>query len=437
MTAARRTAAILAASHLSVLLSGQALAPDVLALSHASILVRQTVAALSNCVCLESVTRSTLDKKGKATQKDGDSLQIQVTTIGDREWFSWPGREDTFVDNPAALVDYGLMDTGEFTSTLKTVFLDGFAVRHFHGATTFRARPALQFDYSVSSVFTHFRLKSHGASVTAGMKGSFWIDPQTSELLALSSDAAEIPPGFAIRSASSEVIYAPMYLNDHRVVMPQTASTVVHDLAGPVRSNHLEFSHCHSYSSASSVVFNDAKASPAAPDVSPPRVSKDQEPIPGRLSFLLRLRTPLTDHTLIGERFSATMDSDIRSHGKTIVQKGAEVSGRVRWLQATTCPSPCLAVAIELLTVMGADGATHPVYASLSRVEPESRVRIDVTSVSQTEETLPFGGQKLQSSSQSIRIPEIPGVGSFFVVAPDLTTPPGMLMTWITQSPRR
>jgi hypothetical protein len=436
MTVARRTAAILGASQLCVLLSGQALAPEVLAQSHAAILVRQTVAALSNCVCLESVTRSKANKKGKAIENDRDALQIEVTTIGDREWFSWPGREDTFVDDPAALVDYGLMDTGEFTSTLKTVFLDGFAVTHFHGATTFGAQPALQFDYTVSSVFTNYRLKSHGASVTAGMKGSFWIDLQTSELLALSSDATEIPPDFPIRSAETEAIYAPMYLSDRRVALPQTANVVVGDSDGSVKRNHLEFSHCRSFS-ASSVLVGNANAPPPTPPVSPPRVSKEQEPIPGQLSFLLRLQTPLSTHSAMGERFSATVDSDIRSHGKTIIQKGAEMRGRVRWLEVTNGPSPCLAVAIELLTVKSADGTSHPVYASLLHVEPESRVQMDVTRMSETQETMPFGGQRLRSFIQSIRIPQVPGVGSFFVVTPDLATPPDMLMTWTTLSPRR
>jgi hypothetical protein len=79
---------ILAASLLCRHVAGQQLAPEVLALARASRLVRETVAALANCVCLESVSRSRTDKSGKVKQNERDTLQIEVTTIGDREWFS-------------------------------------------------------------------------------------------------------------------------------------------------------------------------------------------------------------------------------------------------------------------------------------------------------------------------------------------------------------
>jgi len=103
--------AILAASQLWIPLAGQALAPEILALSRASRQVRQTVAALANCACLESMTRGRVSKKGKAAENDRDTLQIEVTMIGKREWFSWPGREDAFVENPGELVGYGLISS--------------------------------------------------------------------------------------------------------------------------------------------------------------------------------------------------------------------------------------------------------------------------------------------------------------------------------------
>ena len=65
MTMIRAIGPILAASFLCRHVAGQQLAPEVLALARASRLVRETVAALANCVCLESVSRSRTDKSGK------------------------------------------------------------------------------------------------------------------------------------------------------------------------------------------------------------------------------------------------------------------------------------------------------------------------------------------------------------------------------------
>ena len=413
--------------------TGPPLAPEVLALAHASRLVRATVAALANCACLESVIRSTTDKSGKLKREKHDTLQIEATTIGDREWFSWPGGEDAFVEDPRALVSFGLINTGQLTSILKTVFLSGYAVRKFHGVGTFRARAALQFDYAVSPVFTRFLVSSPEGSVRAGMKGTFWIDAANAELLALSNEATEIPADFDVRSARTEVIYAPMYLEDRRVVLPQTSTTVVGNATGEVSMNQVEFSHCRPYSSTSVIRFGDEAA--AAPAAAP--VHREQPPVPAGLTLHLRLGSPLNARTAVGERFSLIMEAETRSHGDTIIAKGAKVEGRVRWIESTECPSPCLALAIELLSVTTPDGTSRPVYASLRQVTPESKVSLDVTAAARKRTTLPFGRQEPQLSALSLGMPKIPGVGNFVVLTPDLRTPLDFSMTWTTESPRR
>lgn len=412
--------------------AGQQLAPEVLALSRASRLARDTVDALANCVCLESITRARVDKKGRVKQEERDALQIEVTTIGDRELFSWPGRENAFVESPVALVGYGLMNTGQLTSNLKTVFLDGFGRRKFHGAVPFHARPALQFDYSVASVFTHFNLSDARGSVQASMQGSFWIDPETAELLGLSTEATEIPADFEIRSVRTEVLYAPMYLGDRRVVVPQGATTVVEHAAGTASINRVEFSHCHPYAISSSIRFDNAAPAPVAAQ---PSVHHEQSPIPAGLSLRMRAAAPLTEHSSIGQRVALIMDEDARSRDDTIIPKGAEVQGRVRWIESSTCPARCLVVAIELLSVTAADGIAHPVYASLREVTPPSKVGLSVATDRRTLTEMPFGLQRLETSGLSIEVPQVPGVGTFFVLTPDLTTPRDMLMTWVTESP--
>jgi hypothetical protein len=417
--------------------AGQQLAPEVLALSRASRLAGDTVDALANCVCLESVSRSRIDKKGEVKREERDALQIEVATIGDREWFSWLGRDDAFVENPSALVGFGFMSSGQFTSNLRTVFMGGFARRKFHAAVTFHARSALQYDYTVSSNFTHYTVSGPHGGVRAGIQGSFWIDAQTNELLALSSEATEIPPDFEIRSVRADVVYAPMYLADRRVVLPQTATTLVEHAGGTLSVNQLEFSHCRPYSNSSSIRFDDA-ATPSSlpPAASQPPVHNGQTSIPAGLSLLTRLERPLTSASAIGERFSLVMEADARSRGGTVIAKGAKVEGRVRWIEASTCPAPCLVVAVELLSATAADGNSHPLYASLRQAAPESKVKLAVSQVARTLTELPFGLRRMETSSLSIEVPRIPGVGSFFVLTPDLTTPPDLVLTWLTESPR-
>jgi hypothetical protein len=386
------------------------------AVSRASRLVRESVAALENCVCLESVARLRADKKAEV-QNQRDTLQIEATTIGDREWFSLPGRADIFVEDPRDLVSTGLVNTGQLTSILKTVFLGGFAARTFHSAGVFQKRPALRFDYSVRSIFTHFHLNTARSGIAAGMRGSFWIDAHTGELVALSSEATEIPPDFEIRTARTEVIYAPMYPEERRVLLPQTAITTVEDFTGATSINRVEFSHCHPYSSSSSIRFDsDVPAKETAP-----YGGRGRLPIPAGVSLRMGLATPLTERAAIGDRLSLVMESDARSHGETIIEKGTQVMARVRSIEGATCSTPCFVVALELLSVTTKDGSSHPLYAKLRQVTPEPRVKL--------------GGPKAEP--QSVGIPEIPGVGSFVVLTPGLTAPPELVMTWSTEDPGR
>ena len=58
-------------------------------------------------------------------------------------------------------------------------------------------------------------------------------------------------------------------------------------------------------------------------------------------------------------------------------------------------------------------------YASLQHVAPESKVRLSVSKVTETLTVLPSGLRTLAT----------------FVLTPDLTTPPDLLMTWLTERP--
>ncbi|MGO4880757.1 MAG: hypothetical protein ACLP59_08050 [Bryobacteraceae bacterium] len=310
---------------LAAQLAAQELAPEVLAMSRATRAIGETVAALSNCVCLESVTRAKVDKKGKVTEEERDALQIEVTTIGDREWFSWPGSGDTFVKDPASLVGFGLMNTGQLTTDLKTVFLGGLAPRHFRSAGAFQGRPGFEFDYSISSAFVHYTLRSLKGATPAGMRGSFWIDQASGDLLALSTEASEIPPDFDMRSARTEVTYAPMYLEDLRVVMPQTAITRVAHADGNISINRVAFSHCRPYSSTSSISFEAPSAIAQAP--APPAAPHAVPPIPAGLPLWLRLEQPITERTAVGQCIALIMEAEARSHGRPCRRERREGAG--------------------------------------------------------------------------------------------------------------
>ena len=70
--------------------------------------------------------------------------------------------------------------------------------------------------------------------------------------------------------------------------------------------------------------------------------------------------------------------------------------GRVRWIETTTCPSQCFVVAIELLSVTTTGGTSHPLYASLRQVAPESKVKLGISRGTQTVTEQAFGMQQVK-----------------------------------------
>jgi hypothetical protein len=106
----------------------------------------------------------------------------------------------------------------------------------------------------------------------------------------------------------------------------------------------------------------------------------------------MRPRTPLTAQAVIGDRFSLIMEANAR-HGDTIIKKGAEVQGRVRWIETGTCPSRCFVVAIELLSVTTADGSSHLLYCSLRQVAPDLKVKLGISQGAQTVTQQAYGMQ--------------------------------------------
>ena len=101
-----------------------------------------------------------------------------------------------------------------------------------------------------------------------------------------------------------------------------------------------------------------------------------QQPIPSGFSLLMRFSTPVTAQSAVGERCALVMMADVGTNGEKIIEKGAKVEGRIRWIEQSSCPAQCLAVAVELVSVMTTDGTQHPVYAGLRQVVPEAKVSL-------------------------------------------------------------
>jgi len=244
-----------------------------------------------------------------------------------------------------------------------------------------------------------------------GVRGAFWADTTTFDLLRLTVEGTDIPDEVGVRALLTDIDYTRLRIGSSDFLLPQSSSVWMGLDSGVENRNRIDFTHCRQYASESVLSFeeppaaglkHDAGLQPRAPE--PQQVSEFTLP-PG-LFVSLRLEAPiLTSTAKVGDTVSATLSSDVKQNGRLLVPKGAVVSGRLRVLQKQ--PGNTYLVGLE--------------FADLAFENKHSRFLAKLVSV---DSRFPRSMPRMELP------PELPGVGTFFIPAGVAQLPKGMPMEW-------
>ena len=174
---------------------------------------------------------------------------LEVLNTGSKELYASPGAVDFRDDQPAAFTAGGLSGTGMFGLFLSTLFVDDNAMFQYRGEEEITGRRAIRWDYRVPLMLSGFTIRLEFAKGQVAMKGSFWADPQTLDLLWLEVQADDIPPNLPLVSAVQTIDYARTRIGDRDIILPQTAALRMLETNGAESRNLLEFTHCRSFTS--------------------------------------------------------------------------------------------------------------------------------------------------------------------------------------------
>jgi hypothetical protein len=254
------------------------------------------------------------------------------------------------------------------------------------------------------------------------MKGSYWVDPETLDLLWLEVDADDIPPNLRLASATQTIDYARTRIGMRDVILPQSAKMRIVRLDGRESRNIVEFTHCRSFRAESTLSFDaetplSASVLPAAGSPKP-----ETEPVPEGLVAPLELWEPITDEQTVGGPISAHVAADVTQKGKVVLARGAAVRGRIRRLERQ---EGYYVVGLEFTDVETRTG-TARFYANLQDIDPRFKQILTTTT----------RGPRRQLITETTWSPHLPGVVSFFVKGPRLVVPKGFKTVWRTTSPR-
>ena len=226
--------------------------------------------------------------------------------------------------------------------------------------------------------------------------------------------------------------YARTQIGEYTVLLAQQADLHMLETRGEESYDRVEFTHCRAFSVQSAIRFDlepqSDTAKPSSPD-SPRTLAAaggPMETVPALLPVTVQLITAITDKDSVGTLIEAKVSGDVVRKGKIIIADGSPVRGRIRRLERSGTGEDFI-VGLEFTEVQ-VNGGPQRFYADLLRMDKPPGIRPTLS-----EPVLVKSGGEYQTGSQTITLPELPGVASFFVRGQTFTVPSGFRTVWRTR----
>jgi hypothetical protein len=420
----------LAAIALTCLAGAQGLKPEVLLLARVKAHTRAALAQLPNCSCLETIRRE--HQAAGGSMRPMDTVHLEVLYSEGHEYFTSPGDRGFRESDPSAFVAGGTIANGAFALYLSELAAEHGLSYEYRGEETVAGRRAARYDYRVPlSMSGHHITTIEGTGIMA-IDGSFWADPETYDVVRVSLTAGDIPPGIPVSEYVTTVDYARTILSGREFLLPQSAEQRLTRFSGEDNRNHVEFTHCRLYGAESSISFAAPEGAPKFGTSSVDQVRRD---LPASLVIAVKVMTPITAASAVGTLIEGVVAADVMERkGKVAIPAGATVRGRLRRLESLPDLGGYHIVALEF-TELESAGVRYRFFADMLGTDGAPAAQQSLTSVKREEMSLPAPGSRvMKESTNTLTLPQIEGVGSFFVRGQKLDLPVGFRMTWRTRA---
>jgi hypothetical protein len=210
---------------------------------------------MPNYMCEEIIDRSAREKGAKKF-RDVDTMRLDVAFVGGKEVFGKHTAGKIDKSHPFGLTGHGVTSNGEFTGFARSVFTDNVATMRYFGPEQLDGRAALRWDYSIPLLTSAWTLIYAGRLTTVATKGSFWVDPESLELLQLDVIASEIEVGFPMAATHLSIGYGKVRLGRDIALIPQRSELLVTGSDGKLERNVVQFRRCREYGAETVISFD-------------------------------------------------------------------------------------------------------------------------------------------------------------------------------------
>jgi len=198
---------------------------------------------IPNYVCQETVKR--FEKpRSTPTFKPAGAERLEVASGGEQDTFSLAVAPRLCDQDRVVVADHGFPAAGVSASLVRNVFVYGNARITWSGEEQVLGRAALRYDFEMPAELSCFGVRAGGAEATADVRGTFWVDAETLDLLRIEEHAADFPRRLGIRDVAIGITYGWTRIGSSDVLLLQSAETVISDSRGGQKKNTLEFAGC-------------------------------------------------------------------------------------------------------------------------------------------------------------------------------------------------
>jgi hypothetical protein len=321
-------------------------APDELLLERFKERVGQDLAQVLNYTCLETMQRAERRPKSPVFVLM-DTVRLEVSKVGGKELFSWPGASHFEDKGLKAFLAIGATTTGMFGLAAHELFISGSAKLKYHGEETLAGHRTVRYDFHLPRDHG-YEVRMGDASGQVAADGSFWFDPASLNLIRMQSHGVDMPSDLHVGELSATISYARVLVGSASALLPKDAEVVLADSFGGASRNTIEFSQCHEYQTESTISFD----VPAVMESAVPQPAVRELHLPAGLMVPVTLETAIDSKaSAIGDPVRGKVRDDVRRDGKVVLPAGAAIHGRIRRLDRNESGEPYFIVGVELFDV--------------------------------------------------------------------------------------
>ena len=298
--------------------------------------VTRDLKQLPNYTCLETIERSSREANSKHFQLL-DLVRLEVALVDQAEMFAWPGSRGFESAKLRDLVPGGAIGNGSFALHARSVF-DGRAAQvEAVGETKLGNRRAMEYRYTVTRARSAFSLRHGDVEAKVGYGGSFFVDPDTDELMRLEVRANDIPAELGILEEEEILDYQRVRLGESDFLLPKGSEMRLASDDGSVSLNKTTFSACRQYSTESTLIFADPSDPSGLPALAAPNEVRD---VPVGLKMDVHVVTPLLwAKSAVGDAVTAVVRRDVKVQKQVIIPKGSQLKGRLICMERRAGPT--------------------------------------------------------------------------------------------------